>query len=51
MGGSTTDVSVRPARPDDAAAVARVHVASWQERFEDVAYEWSEMPILPLPNP
>ena len=27
------DVVIRPARPDDALAIAEVHVASWQEAF------------------
>jgi GNAT superfamily N-acetyltransferase len=32
----TADVSVRPARPDDAAAVARVQVVTWRTAYRDV---------------
>jgi GNAT superfamily N-acetyltransferase len=32
----TADVSVRPARPDDAAAVARVQVITWRTAYRDV---------------
>lgn len=28
--------SIRPARPDDAPAIAAVHVASWREAYRDV---------------
>ncbi|MGY1810568.1 GNAT family N-acetyltransferase [Blastococcus sp. SYSU D00669] len=32
----TADVSVRPARPDDAAAVARVQVVTWRTAYREV---------------
>jgi len=32
----TAEVSVRPARPDDAAAVARVQVVTWRTAYRDV---------------
>jgi len=43
----TAEVSVRPARPDDAAAVARVQVVTWRTAYRDVLPaavldEWDE---------
>jgi GNAT superfamily N-acetyltransferase len=43
----TADVSVRPARPDDATAVARVQVVTWRTAYRDVLPlavldEWDE---------
>src|SRR5688572_23600289 len=32
----TADVSVRPARPEDAAEVARVQVVTWRTAYRDV---------------
>ena len=32
----TADVSVRPARPDDAAAIARVQTVTWRTAYRDV---------------
>ena len=30
------DLSIRPASPDDAPAIARVHIASWQEAYAGI---------------
>lgn len=34
--GEETEVSIRPADPSDAAAIARVHIASWQEAYAGI---------------
>jgi GNAT superfamily N-acetyltransferase len=44
----TAEVSVRPARPDDAAAVARVQVVTWRAAYREVLPvavldEWDEV--------
>ena len=46
----TADVSVRPARPDDAAAVARVQTVAWRTAYRavlplEVLDEWDEAAV------
>lgn len=34
--GEETEITIRPAEPSDASAIARVHVASWQEAYAGI---------------
>ncbi|WP_298458094.1 GNAT family N-acetyltransferase [uncultured Cellulomonas sp.] len=34
--GEDTEVTIRPADPSDAPAIARVHIASWQEAYAGI---------------
>jgi GNAT superfamily N-acetyltransferase len=34
--GEDTEVAIRPASVDDAASIARVHIASWQQAYEGI---------------
>lgn len=36
MTGAATDIGVRAAEPDDAAAIARIHVESWQSAYAGI---------------
>src|SRR5262245_4166413 len=34
---SGTEIAIRPARPEDAQAIAELHVAVWRETYRDLA--------------